>query len=119
MKRIFSFLLIAAMISTAAYTFKLKHETLDARAKLDQIEREIIAERNTIELLETDWSFLTQPGRLQDLTERYNSTLELQPISVDQIIALEELPNRPIDLSPYNGANPLGGYAGGSENNIQ
>jgi len=56
---------------------------------------------------------------LQELTEVHVNELQLEPLKVDQVISLEELPNRPIDLSPFEKEDQLGGYAGSSNTNIQ
>ncbi|MEM8838695.1 MAG: hypothetical protein AAGE89_11420 [Pseudomonadota bacterium] len=119
MRRFFNLALIAVMIAGAAYTFNLKNQAVEARAELTQIENEIKFERETIELLKADWSLLTQPARLQTLTERYQDILKLQPIAVEQIVSVQELPAKPIDLSPYRDGRALGGYAGGDDTNIQ
>ena len=61
--------LIAVMVSAAAFTYKIKHEAEDQLAAVRKIEAQIRFEEDTIDLLKADWSLLTQPSRLQKLAE--------------------------------------------------
>ena len=118
-RRYVNVFLIGLMVAGAAYTFETKRR---AEVVFDDVRRlatEIARERETIELLKADLSVLTQPARLQALTERHANALALETLRVDQIITLDELPQRPVDLSPFQGGDPLGGYADNSNNNIQ
>lgn len=119
MRRLLNIVMLCLMVAGAAYTFDIKGKAVDAKAELHRLQAEIEIEKETIELLKADWSLLTQPARLQELTERYSDILELQPIAVEQIVQVNEIPAKPIDLSPFQEGDPLGGYAGGSDVNIQ
>ncbi|MBO6716846.1 MAG: hypothetical protein JJ913_02690 [Rhizobiaceae bacterium] len=84
-------ILIAAMIGAAGLTFKVKH---DAEMKLDEVRRletEIRTEEDTIDVLRADWSFLTQPERLQRLVDAYNAELKLNPVEPDQIGSMDRI----------------------------
>ena len=65
--------LIAVMVSAAAFTYKTKHEAEDQLAAVHKIEAQIRYEEDTIDLLKADWSLLTQPSRLQKLAEIYQA----------------------------------------------
>lgn len=119
MRRLLNLVLVGLMVAGAAYTFEIKRRAEVAAEKVVKLERQILREKETIELLEADVSVLTQPSRLQELTERHAAELQLEPLKVDQVISLQELPNRPLDLSPFQKDDQLGGYAGGSDTNIQ
>lgn len=119
MRRLLNLFLVGLMIAGAAYTFEIKRRAETAAERVVQLEREIEREKDTIELLEADVSVLTQPSRLQELTERHANELQLEPLKVEQVISLEELPNRPLDILPFQQDNQLGGYASGSDTNIQ
>jgi len=119
MRRLMNLLLIGFMVAGAAYTFETKRRAESATEEVQALNREIRQERETIELLKADLSVLTQPARLQELTERHADALQLETLKVDQIITLDELPQRPVDLSPFQEGDALGGYAGGSSTNIQ
>ena len=59
--------LIAVMVSAAAFTYKTKHEAEDQLVEVRKIEAAIRYEQDSTDLLKADWSMLTQPSRLQKL----------------------------------------------------
>jgi hypothetical protein len=102
--------LIAVMVSAAAFTYKTKHEAESRRNEVRRIETQIKLEEDTITLLKADWSLLTQPSRLQKLAEIYRTELALQPVEAHQIVGLEQLPIRPVEIQDFS-AERLGGMA--------
>ncbi len=105
--------LIAVMVSAAAFTYKTKHEAEARLAAVRTIEADIRYEEDTIDLLQADWSLLTQPSRLQRLAEIYSAELELHPVEARQIVDLEELPARPVGIEDLSSQH-LGGMAEGA-----
>ncbi len=87
--------LIAVMVSAAAFTYKTKHEAEDKLADVRRLERRIQLEEETIDLLKADWSLLTQPSRLQKLTEIYQDQLDLAPVEAEQIVGFDDIPQKP------------------------
>ena len=110
--------LIAVMISAAAWTFKIKYEAEGIEQQVAAIERRIALERETITLLDADWSLLNQPDRLQRLAEAFKGDLGLEPLKPEQIVEPDELPAQPINLVP-NPTQMLGGYADNSKNAVR
>jgi hypothetical protein len=109
--------LIAVMVSAAAFTYKTKHEAEDRLVAVRKIEAQIRYEEDSIDLLKADWSLLTQPSRLQKLSETYESELHLRPVEAHQIIGLDEMPARPVDIEDFS--NPrLGGMAQGTKDPV-
>jgi hypothetical protein len=104
--------LIAVMVSAAAFTYKTKHQAEDQLATVRKIESQIRFEEDSIDLLKADWSLLTQPSRLQKLAEMYAAELELQPVEAHQIVGLDELPVRPMEIQDFS-TERLGGMAEG------
>ena len=102
--------LIAVMVSAAAFTYKTKHEAENRLAEVRKIEQQIKLERETIDVLKADWSLLTQPGRLQRLAETYQNELQLQPVEARQIIGIDELPAKPLEIEDLS-SQRLGGMA--------
>ena len=102
--------LIAVMVSAAAFTYKTKHEAEEQFAAVRKIESQIRFEEDSMDLLKADWSLLTQPSRLQRLAEIYQSQLELQPVEAHQILGLDELPSRPVGIEDFS-TQRLGGMA--------
>ena len=88
--------LFAVMVSAAAYTYKIKHEAENRLEVVRKLEAQIRLEEDTIDLLKADWSLLTQPSRLQKLTEIYQGELNLQHTSPRQIVGIEDVPIKPV-----------------------
>jgi hypothetical protein len=100
------------MVSAAAFTYKTKHEAENRRDEVHRIETQIRLEQDTITLLKADWSLLTQPSRLQKLADIYRAELALQPVEAHQIVGLDELPVRPMEIQDFS-TERLGGMAEG------
>jgi hypothetical protein len=92
MMRTLNLLLIAFMLVGAAIVYDFKYEAERATAKVAKIGRKIEVERDAIATLKAEWSLLNQPKRLQDLTERYRSYLELDPLDPTQIGTIDDIP---------------------------
>ncbi len=105
--------LIAIMVSAAALTYKTKREAEEQQAAVQKIEAQIRYEEDTIDLLKADWSLLTQPSRLQKLAETYKSQLELEPVGARQIVGLDDLPAKPLNIEDLS-SQQLGGMADNS-----
>lgn len=102
--------LIAVMVSAAAFTYNTKHQAESWLSEVKRLERQIRYEEDTIDLLKADWSLLTQPARLQRLSELYQSELALKPVEAHQIVGLEELPAKPVEIEDLSNQR-LGGMA--------
>ncbi|ESW68872.1 hypothetical protein NKI32_17770 [Mesorhizobium sp. M0761] len=105
--------LIAVMVSAAALTYKAKREAEEQLASVQKIEAQIRYEEDTIDLLKADWSLLTQPSRLQKLAEIYKSQLALEPVNARQIVGLDDLPAKPLNIEDLS-SQRLGGMADNS-----
>ena len=114
--------LIAVMVAAAAMTYTIKRNAEVQMATVHKLKTQIHTEEDTIDLLKADWSLLTQPERLQKLTELYQPQLELEPVGARQIVGLDALPPRVLtienltaerfDLGPDIGGPDDGGLAG-------
>ena len=100
--------LIAVMVSAAAFTYTTKHGAEAEFSKLRRLEAAIRFEEETIDVLKADWSLLTQPARLQKLAETYRGELHLVPVEAHQIAEIGELPERPLRIEEI-----VDGTAGG------
>jgi hypothetical protein len=90
--------LFSLMIVAAAGTYKVKAEANQKLAEIKRIEVQIAREEDTIDLLEADWSMLTQPDRLQRLVESFATQLPLQPIEARQVVGVNDIPEKGIGL---------------------
>ncbi len=102
--------LIAVMVSAAAFTYTTKHGAEAELSKLRRLEAAIRFEEENIDVLNAAWSVLTQPARLQRLAETYQSELKLVPVEAYQIGRIDELPVRPLPIEQF-ADEPLGGMA--------
>ena len=103
-------ILVAIMLCAATWTFSVKHEAEALEARLQQVDRDIAMEKDTISLLSADWSLLNQPFRLQRLVTVFADELQLKPIAPQQIVGPEELPSAPVPAPQENDAL-TGGFA--------
>ena len=101
------------MVSAAALTYKTKREAEEQLAAVQKIQAQIHYEEDTIDLLKADWSLLTQPSRLQKLAEIYKSQLGLEPVNARQIVGLDDLPAKPVNIEDLS-SQRLGGMADNS-----
>ncbi|WP_173932075.1 hypothetical protein [Chelativorans sp. Marseille-P2723] len=93
--------LIAVMLSAAAFTYKTKHDAQAMMNRVEALATQIQIEKDRIDVLKADWSLLTQPARLQKLAETYEGELGLKPVEPQQITgqaALGGIPMRPPTL---------------------
>jgi hypothetical protein len=90
--------LIAVMLTAAAFTYKTKHDAENQLAELRKVEDQIRLEKDLIDVLKADWSLLTQPARLQRLAEQYQSELALEPVQATQIGSISELPPKQLQI---------------------
>jgi len=90
--------LIAVMVAAAAFTYKTKHDAEDKYSEVRKLEAAIRYEEDSIDVLKADWSLLTQPARLQRLTESFAEQLKLQPVDPHQIVELKDLPDKVKEL---------------------
>jgi hypothetical protein len=103
MVRTLDLIMIAALIGTAGYTFKIKHDAEQAAARVETLETRMRLEREAIDILRADWSLLTSPDRLEKLVERHKEELGLEPATPRQIVTIDKIPQRPPELAPIDG----------------
>jgi len=90
--------LIAVMIGAAAVTYRIKQNAESELEHINKIKTQIRLEHDAINLLKADWSLLSQPRRLQKLVDLYQPQLNLQPTTAQQIVTLDQLPMRPVEM---------------------
>lgn len=99
-------LLIVLMLGAAAWTFGNKYQVETLESQVIALDRKIALERETIQLLEADWSLLNQPRRMEELAQAFGADLQLAPISPEQIVEPDELPSAPLPPEPEKDAKP-------------
>ncbi len=98
-------LLLLGGLSVGLYL--LENQTQKLERHLAQLDRQVIDEQKTVQVLKAEWSYLNRPDRLQDLAMRHIDRLGLQPIAPAQTGALAELPRRHQDGEAKTGGLPL------------
>jgi hypothetical protein len=90
--------MIGLLLGGAAFTFKIKQDSEAAIDRVSKLESKIKAEQDAIDVLEADWSLLTDPKRLEALVERYKDQLPLVPTDPKSIATIDEIQPRPVIL---------------------
>lgn len=68
--------------------YQLKYEVMRLEDRKSVYDRSIATEQEAIQVLRAEWSYLNRPQRLDELTKRH---LDLVPVAVSQLGALDEL----------------------------
>ncbi len=89
MIRILNFIAIAALIGSAIYAYSIKYQTIFHAEQVASLRAEIKKEQDQIGRLRADWGHLTRPERVQALSDKL---LPLQPMALNQIAQVEQLP---------------------------
>ncbi|AWK87509.1 cell division protein FtsL [Azospirillum thermophilum] len=81
------------LIATAGgVLFQTSYEVQELEEKLASVNRRIVAEQESIQVLKAEWSFLNEPTRLETLAR---SHMALQPVEARQFASLDIIPMRP------------------------
>ncbi|WP_419905681.1 cell division protein FtsL [Kiloniella sp.] len=89
MKNLVLTLWIVVGTACAIVLFQVKHEVTDLEDQLASVEAKIKSDKQTIRILQAEWSYLNRPERLARLSSRY---LDLKPLDPAQIVTVENLP---------------------------
>jgi hypothetical protein len=99
-----STLMWLALVGCAGFgMFEVKYEVMQIEDQLARVDRAVIEKREAIHVLDAEWSFLTQPSRIDQLAHRY---LALGPISNEQLTRVAALPMRQPPAGTVNGGPP-------------
>lgn len=86
------FLIWLVLASSVGYAvYHLKYEVARKERVLTQLNRQILADQEAIQVLKAEWSFLNQPQRIEEIARAH---LGLEPLTVKQIARLDALPMR-------------------------
>jgi hypothetical protein len=97
MLRLLHLVVIAGLVSAAAYVYKIKFDAAVQAEKVAKVRRDIRHERDAIALLRAEWARLDSPARIQGLAERH---LNLRPVQPTQFEDFGRLPMRPPQIVP-------------------
>jgi hypothetical protein len=94
MPRIFHAFAILLLIGSAVYVYKIKYDTMALTSEVSRLNKMIAAEQDKIDQLKAEWQGLNRPDRLQKLVE---ANLDLVPLSTQQIVRWQDVPDRPAE----------------------
>ena len=92
MWRLLNLVAVLGLIGSSVYAYTVKYETILFAEQIIKTKHQITAEQDQIDRLRAEWALLTRPGRLQALATK---DLGLKQLSLDQIVQVADLPNRP------------------------
>ena len=82
---------IGLSVAVGAGLFSVGHEVKQQEAALARINRTILENQKAVHVLRAEWAYLNRPQRLQELSERH---LQLEPVSLMQLVGFADLPLR-------------------------
>ena len=91
MIRLASLFWLAAAAVVALGLYYVSYEVDRLEAELYATNQRLAQQREAIDVLGAEWSYLSQPGRVRELAQRY---LGLEPLTAAQIIGFQDLPGR-------------------------
>ena len=91
MTRVAGLLFFLTAAGAALFLFHIKQEVREMEQEIDIVDRDILRHQEAIRVLKTEWSYLNRPARIADLAGRH---LDLQPVTAQQFVHLEDLPPR-------------------------
>lgn len=92
MTKLLHFVAISALIASAGYAYSIKYDTLYYAEQVAKLKSKVQREREAIAVLQAEWQYLDRPDRLQAAVDQH---LDLQPLKIQQLARLSDLPNRP------------------------
>ena len=93
MTRLIYVLVLVLCISTSFTLYILSFDSKNIKKEIIQIRNTIEAEKSDIETLRAELSLLSQPDRIQNLSNQFG--LDLEPVEVTQIKKIEDIPLKP------------------------
>ena len=86
MLRIISFFSLVIFLMINIYHYNVSYDVIKLEKKIYKIENEILDEQNHETQLITEWAIITSPKNLEKLANRYSKSLNLKPVTGNQIL---------------------------------
>ena len=93
MTRLLYISVLILCISTSFMLYVLSYDSKNIKREIAQIKTTIESEKLDIETLRAELSLLSQPDRIQNLSNQFG--LELEPVNMTQIKGIEDIPLKP------------------------
>jgi cell division protein FtsL len=109
MFRLINALLVAGLLISAYFIYRLEHATRSGEREIARLEAMISGEEESFKLLTAEWSLLTRPDRIQHLAQKHLNLKVISPLQVikDTDIPLR-LPGEPVIAPGTPGTDPIG-----------
>ncbi|MEP9366115.1 hypothetical protein [Xanthobacter sp. VNH20] len=92
MFRVANLVMVLALLATAGVVYQVKYASMAEAERLAHLRQAIRGERDAIAVMRAEWARRTSPLYVQGLVQRH---LDLQPLTVDAISTLDDLPEKP------------------------
>ena len=86
MLKIISFFSLLIFLMINIYHYNVSYDVIKLEKKIYKIENEILDEQNRETQLITEWAIITSPKNLEKLANRYSKSLNLKPVTGNQIL---------------------------------
>jgi len=86
MLKIISFFSLLIFLMINIYHYNVSYDVIKLEKKIYKIENEISGEQNRETQLITEWAIITSPKNLEKLAKRYSKSLNLKPVTGNQIL---------------------------------
>ena len=86
MLRVISFFSLIIFLMINIYHYNVSYDVIKLEKKIYKIENEILDEQNNETQLITEWAIITSPKNLEKLANRYSKSLNLKPVTGNQIL---------------------------------
>lgn len=83
------FALIALFAAMATGMFVIKNKVIALENELERINAQIRDDQNALHVLKAEWTYLNDPKRIRDLSERH---VHMKPLRGEQIISFSAIP---------------------------
>jgi hypothetical protein len=92
MIRLLHIVAICCLIGSAGYAYSIKYDTLFYAEEIAKIKAKLVKEQDAIAVARAEWALLERPDRLQRMVDQH---LDLQPMNINQLARVSDLPVRP------------------------
>lgn len=107
---------VLALVGVIALGYWAYHQTIltqHSERRVDQLQRDIGAERERLAILRAEWAYLNRPDRLRELADINFGRLGLLPLAPEQFGRAAQIPYppppEPPELLLENASGPEGG----------
>lgn len=97
MKLITVLLIVMAALTPLGLYF-MKNEVRQMEQDISFLNKTLTQDQESIRVLQAEWSYLNQPARLDELSNKY---LGLGPVATSQVVRAKDLPYRKLELVRY------------------